>query len=89
MDVTPAAWSAKNPRVPNKAAKTPSQVRKWTEARIRAQEPKAVIEWREAPHKIVFPTGMRGVFGQVKISAPGWADRHMIVTSDPYGTSTV
>jgi hypothetical protein len=70
--------------------KTIPQVRAWTRTQLINQTGDATgttVEWVEPLRRITYPTGLRGIYGRVRVSAPGWKAQTMTVTSDAYGSA--
>lgn len=75
-------------RRPNAPVVTVPELRQWFTCRMVAQAGACVvIEWQMPLHRITFPTGLRGIIGHARVSAPGFRPRTMIVTADPFGKS--
>lgn len=60
-------------------------LRRWFLAGVQQQAPAAVVTWPEPLRRVKYPTGMRGIWGQAEVSAPGMPTRRMIVTADDSG----
>ena len=67
---------------------TPRQVKAKAEALLRKAHPDAVltITWVQSPRRVTYPTGLKGIYGTMRVAAPGYRTRLMIADHDASGT---
>jgi len=67
---------------------TPRQVKAQAERMLRTGYPDAdlTLEWIKTPRRVTYPTGLKGIYGTLRVSAPGYRTRLMIVDNDAEGT---
>jgi len=64
------------------------EIKAKAEALLRKAHPDAelTITWIKTPRRVTYPTGVTGTLGTLRVSAPGYRPRVMVVDHDASGT---
>ena len=80
--------SLKKNHLKNKPKMSVAQTKKWAASHIHGMIPGSLVSWTIEPHKVTFPTGLKGIYGEFTVvtSSPVQIQKYF-VTVDPFTAS--